>query len=120
MTFIPDSISSAALEALAEQAPADIKLPTKHMTPDEMQSLVIDTIEELTDKFDTIFGYKLTAHYCLYILFKQHNEAHKNICDNGDSETALYWGRDAGWLQLMLGNLANISCGAEDYLCSED
>jgi hypothetical protein len=116
MTSIPDSISTSALKALAEEAPADIKLPTKHMTPDEMQSLVVESIEELTDKFDSIFGYKLAAHYCLYKLFMHHNDAHKNICENGDFETAICWARDAGWLQMMIGNLTNIDCGPEDYL----
>ena len=117
---IPDSISTSALEALAETAKPDVKLPPKKMTPDEMQSLVVESIEELTDKFDSIFGYKLVAHYCLYMLYKRHNDAHKNICEDGDFETALCWARDAGWLQLMIGNLTNVDCGNEDYLSPKD
>ena len=120
MTFIPDSISSETLEALAENADCEPESSNKHMSNEEMRKLVCDTIEELTDKFETVFGYKLAAHYCLYMLFKHHNTVHNSICEDGDFETALSWARDAGWLQMMLGNLSNIDCGTEDYLAPKE
>ena len=120
MTSIPDSISTSALEAFAEAAPADVELPKKHMSEKEMLELVTNVVEELTDKFNSMFGYKLVAHYALYTLFKHHNSAHASMCEDGEFETALYWGRHAGWLQMMLGNLTNIDCGPEDFLSPED
>ena len=120
MTFIPDSISTDALEALAENADSEPESANKHMSEKEMEKLVCDTIEELTDKFETVFGYKLAAHYCLYMLFKHHNAVHNRICEeNGEFEVALSWARDAGWLQMMFGNLANIDCGTEDFLSND-
>ena len=118
---IPDSISSEALESFAEQAAAIEKHASdKTMTPEEMRELVASTVEELTDKFDSIFGYKLVAHYALYCLYKHHNTAHGAICEDGDYDAALCWGRDAGWIQLMLKGLTDIACGTEDFLFSDD
>ena len=91
----------------------------KSMTEDEMRRLVAKKVEKLTDKFDTVFGYKLVATYALSCLFAHHNEGHKLNCENNDFQTALCWGRDAGQLQLMLKNLTDIYTGPEDFLCED-
>ena len=89
------------------------------MTEKQMRELVFKKVEKLTDKFDTIFGYKLVAIYALSCLFAHHNEGHDLNCNRGDFETAICWGRDAGQVQLMLKNLTEIYCGPEDFFCSD-
>ncbi len=113
---IPDSISSDALEAFAESAKSNEKL-SQEMTISEMNELVIKDIEDLTDKFGTIFGYKLVAHYSLYKLLEKHNATHGQACEQGEYDNALLFGRDAGWLQLMLKGLTDIQCGHQDFMC---
>ena len=81
---IPDSISAEALEALAENAHADIELPQESVSMEQMQELVINDIEALTDKFDSMFGYKLVAHYALFKLFQAHNLMHTDECGAQD------------------------------------
>ena len=118
---IPDSISTSALEALAETAKPDVKLPPKKMTPDEMQDLIIRDVEESTDKFDNpTFGYKITAHYALFELFRFHNRMHEIAFEKGNQESALAFARDAGWIQLMMKGLQDIQCGPGDYMCPID
>ena len=117
---IPDSISAEALAALAKDAQVDVELPKESMSPEEMQALVMSDIEDLTDKFDSMFGYKLVIHYALFQLFKAHNAMHSAACDDGAFESALCIARDAGWLQLMMKGLQDIQCGTEDFMCPID
>ena len=117
---LPDSISTEALAALAKNAQSDVELPKESMSPEEMQALVMSDIEDLTDKFDSMFGYKLVIHYALFQLFKAHNSMHSAACDDGDFESALCIARDAGWLQLMMKGLQDIQCGTEDFMCPID
>ena len=119
---IPDGISFAALQALAKEAPESVNSDEKKMSTSEMQKLVATTLEELTDKFDTVFGYKLAAYYCLGSLFHHHNETYQKACADGDFDTALCWARDAGWIQVMLKCLCDIHLGPEDFMapCDDD
>ena len=122
MTAIPDRISADQLKEILEEVQEEAKeskSPKNKMSKDEMQSLVIEDIEKLTDKFDSVFGYKLVAHYALYCLMQHHNEAHDDLCKEGEFEAALLWGRDAGWIQLMLKGLNDIGCGPEDYIAPQ-
>jgi hypothetical protein len=118
---IPDSISTSELEAFAETAKPDVKLPPKEMTPDEMQDLIVADVEESTDKFDNpTMGYKITAHYALYKLLQLHNHMHEVAFKEGNQESALCFARDAGWIQLMMKGLQDIQCGPGDYMCPID
>ena len=118
---IPDSISTSALEALSENAKPDVELPKKKMTPDEMQDLIMTDVEESTDKFDNpTLGYKITAHYALFKLFQLHNHMHDVAFTESNEESALCFGRDAGWIQLMMKGLQDIQCGPGDYMCPID
>ena len=117
---IPDGISTADLQALAKEAPASVNADKKAMTESEMKQLVATTIEDLTDKFDTVFGYKLVAYYALGALYHHHNEVFGKATADGDHDSALCWARDAGWLQVMLKCLNDIHLGPEDFMAPED
>jgi hypothetical protein len=117
---IPDGISFADLQALAEDAPSSVNADKKSMTESEMRNLVAETVEGLTDKFDTVFGYKLTAYYALGALYHHHNEVFVKATADDDHDTALCWARDAGWIQVMLKCLNDIHLGPEDFMAPED
>ena len=109
------------LESLAETAQPDVELIKKLMSPDEMQDLVIQDIEDLTDKFDNpTLGYKIVAHYALFKLFQLHNHMHGVGFESGKQESALCFARDAGWLQLMMKGLNDIHCGEGDFMAPSD
>ena len=120
---IPDSMSTADLMEFMMTAVETAKTESKSdkpMTKAEMRVAVADAVETVTDKFDTMFGYKLVAIYSLACLFKHNNDVHHKICETGDFDTGLCWGRDAGQLQLMLKELTDIYCGPEDFLAGDD
>jgi len=112
--------TEALFELMANAAAAQESEDKTSMTEEQMRKLVANSVEELTDKFDTIFGYKLVAIYALACLFHHNNEGHQKHCEESkDFDTALCWGRDAGQLQMMLKNLTDIYCGPEDFICED-
>ena len=120
---IPDSMSTASLMEYMMTAVETVKAEPKSdkpMTEVEMRTVVADSVEKVTDLFETMFGYKLVAIYALACLFKHNNDVHSKICATGDFDTALCWGRDAGQLQLMLKELSDVYCGPEDFLANDD
>ena len=116
---IPDGISFAELQALAEEAPTSVNADKKSMTQDEACKLVADSIEELTDKFDTIFGYKLAAMYCINMIKMHHDEAAISRMGEGDYDSALSWARDAGKCQSSWSDIQEIHCGPEDFILGD-
>jgi len=109
------------LETLSETAKPDVELPKQPMTPDEMQELVIEDIELLTDKFDNpSVGYKIAAHYALYKLYQLHNHLHSQAFKSENEDSAICFARDAGWIQLMMKGLQDVHCGPGDFMCGDD
>ena len=108
-----------ALEQLLESAPAEIVKP-EEMTPREMRKLVHDTVEELTDKFGTLFGYKLTALYCIGIMKSVHDDAAKDRMSKDDVEGMLGWARDGGKCQSAFMDIDSIYCGPTDFTFDDE
>ena len=118
---IPDGISLSQLQKLAESASTEGLLPDEtSMSEQEMMNLVSTSIEELTDKFESMFGYKLAAIYCLRVLFEYHNDVHRKACEDGEYDSALAWARDAGWFQVMINSLINVCVGEDDFISPKD
>lgn len=116
---IPDGISSADLEAMLENAAPEPTKQPEEMTPDEMQKLVVETVEELTDKFGTLFGYKLTAMYCIGIMKSVHDDAATDFHKRGDADTMLAWARDGGKCQSAYADVESIYCGRQDFITTD-
>jgi hypothetical protein len=122
---IPDSMSTEALLELMASAVDDTEDTSKSedkpsMTPSEMKKLVGSTVEELTDKFDTIFGYKLVAMYCITALKMHHDGAALKFMEDGDFQTASAWSRDAGKCQSAWSDVQEIHCGDEDFISNNE
>ena len=122
---IPDSMSTEALLELMASAVDETENTCKSnakpsMTPSEMKELVGTTVEELTDKFESIFGYKLVAMYCITALKMHHDTAALKIMEDGDFQTASAWARDAGKCQSAWSDVQEIHCGDEDFISSDD
>ena len=119
---IPDGANPAELIKLLADAPKEGNRETKakpKLSEREMKRLSMEIADEIHEKFGCLFGYKAVALVCLHKLFEFHNmvtlELMQETEDEEDRESALSWGRDAGWLQCMLRDLADIGCGPEDF-----
>ena len=115
---IPDGLSTSDLEKLMETAQPDSSI-TIEMTPREMRKFVADEIEELTDKFGTIFGYKCVAMYCIQMMRAYHDDAALEQMKAGEFQSASAWSRDAGKCQAAFSDVLEINCGPQDFTFSD-
>ena len=119
---IPDGANPAELLKLLKDAPKEGNRPTKskpQLTEHEMKEISLEIADLIDEKYGCLMGYKCVALVCLHKIFEFHNmvtlELMKDVTDEDGSEAVLSWGRDAGWIQCMLRDLADIDCGPEDF-----
>ena len=115
---IPDGLSFAQLQELLSEAPTGESNETdKVFTPEEISKIVVPAVMAVRDEIGDVSAYKHMAMFSLVKLFEFHNEVTLEIANDPDSDKdhALSWGRDAGWLQVCLNTLRNISCGPNDF-----
>ena len=118
---IPDSISTADLEALQKLAiPEVADTSLKDADPKIQIARVVDGVEELSDEWGTIFSYKLIADYCIHQMYLHHQSVASQHYQDGEEKISAAWSRDAGQLQVISNTLRNITCGPTDFLAPEN
>ena len=120
MTATPDSISTAALQAMLADAPSNDVSPTPELTPEELVTITRRKLEELQEEIGTMFAFKLAAFESISMIKQFHDHGYETALDNDDRESALCWARDAGKAQGAMGCLKDIFCGPQDFICSDD
>ncbi len=123
--MIPDSISTADLEALAEKAPEDQKAvgPYGGMTDKELCEYVYDTCEAMAEAVPHAMLPKLVTISMVSSLLGWHSRHGMHISMGGTEQdrcqTAMSWHRDAGKLQAILNIIESIDCGEgeDDFTC---
>ena len=121
-SMIPDGLSFAQLQEMMESASskAERSNDKPQLTERQMQRIVDEAVNSVNEQFDgNVFSYKLIALASLYMLYRFHNDTHAQACEDGEFDSALAWGRDAGWLQMSMNALRNINCGPMDFVCEE-
>ena len=120
---IPDGVNPAELLKLLADAPKEDKQNIKRkpeLTEQEMKEISLEIANLIDEKYGCLMGYKAVALVCLHKIFEFHNMVSIEMMKEADGDddqhqAALAWGRDAGWLQCMLRDLADIDCGPEDF-----
>ena len=120
MTATPESISTAALQAMLDSAPTDEINTPAELTPEQMVDITRVALEELQRKIGTVFAFKLVALEAISQIKQFHDHGHDTALDNDDRESALSWARDAGKAQGSMVCLKDIFCGPQDFICSQD
>ena len=120
MTATPESISTAALQAMLDSAPADEITSPSELTPEEMVNITRCKLHELQEEIGTMFAFKLISLEGISHIKQFHDHGYENALDNDDRESALSWARDAGKAQAAMACLKDIFCGPQDFICSED
>jgi len=120
MTATPDSISTAALQAMLADAPSNDVDSFPELTPEEMVNITRCELEKLQDAVGSMFAFKLAALECISMIKQFHDQGYENALDNDDRESAICWARDAGKAQGAMSCLKDIFCGPQDFICSDD
>ena len=119
---IPDGVNPAELVKLLSDAPKEgnrIKQKPQ-LTEQQMKDISLEIADLIDEKYGSLMGYKCVALVCLHKLFEFHNMVSVEMMKEADGDddqhqAALAWGRDAGWIQCMLRDLADIGCGPDDF-----
>ena len=122
---VPDGISFADLEKLAKDAPDDtVIVPTKGpfngLSEDQLKDLVdahLDIIHEACPDPMFVKGllWRLISN-----MMGWHTEAGKIQFEDGETEAAICWLRDAGKFQAMGNLLQTINIGPDDFITPAD
>ena len=123
--FIPDSISTADLVALSENAPEEQKRvgPYGGLTEQELLDYVDTHLNQMSEEVPTAMLPKVICVQLIQSLLGWHSRRGMNITTNSSEEDdciqAMMWHRDAGKLQAILQLLETIDCGegSPDFLC---
>ena len=123
--LVPDSISTADLQSLAENAPTEQKLvgPYGGLTEQELLDYVDTHLNQMSAEVPTAMLPKVICVQLIQSLLGWHSRRGMNITTNSSEEDdciqAMMWHRDAGKLQAILQLLETIDCGEghKDFLC---
>ena len=117
---VPNGISAEALQSLMTNAKAPNEAPLLNASKEELVEFVSSALYGAYEQMGTIFAFKLMADYCLFQMFQHHNEGVSLALEQGETEAALAWARDAGQLQAMVNTLHQIYMGPQDFQCPLD
>ena len=115
--LIPDSISTADLQSLAENAPAEQKKvgPYGGLTQDQLLEYVDTQLTRMSEEVPCAMLPKVICNQLITSLLGWHSRRGMNITtassEHDDCVQAMMWHRDAGKLQAILQLLDSIDCG---------
>ena len=118
---IPDGISMADLQELADQATQkpENELNDKEAlcgrTIDQFRADIRADLEKLHSKYQHPMFAKLIACDAIAGLINWHNNQARMAIDNDDIDKAGCWFRDAGKLQASIGELIDV-CMPDDFI----
>ena len=121
----PDSISMEALVALQENAPVEPEVvkeegPFDGYTRDDLCEMVDEKMKEIQDLCGHPMSHKVAVYYVIQNMVGWHTQVGQNRLEEGDTESAIAWLRDAGKFQACANILSSISLGPNDFTCDQE
>lgn len=120
-TSVPDGISFADLQKLAEDAPSDSAIvPTKGpfcgLNEEQLKDLIDTWLENMHEaNGDPMFA-KAIVWRIMSNMLEWHTAGGLHQFEGGDPENAKCWLRDAGKFQAILNILQTINVGEHDFI----
>ena len=121
-TSVPDGISFADLQALAKEAPDDSSTELRHEGPfngldeDQLKDLVDAHLELIHEGCPDPMFAKAILWRLINNMIGWHTEAGKHQLEDGETDSAICWLRDAGKFQAMGNLLQTINVGPHDFI----
>ena len=118
---IPNSISPEELARLAESAVTsddvtDSEAPLYGgMTEEAIYELVGNSLEAISKACDHPVSHKLAAILVVNNMIEWHNRMYSIMLEDGETEAAKGWLRDAGKFQAILNIICTIEIGNDDF-----
>ena len=121
MSIVPDSFNldelSAALENAPQEAEAHANQNVKR-TPEQIDAAAEEALDSI-EHFGPI-GHKIAMMKVCVRMIAWHTRMAENHLEEGHTDIAIMWARDAGKFQSMMDSLIQISVGDDDFTCVQD
>ncbi len=122
---IPDGISFADLQALAKDAPDDTAIvptegPYAGLNEEELKDLIDAWLENMHETNGHPMFAKAIVWRILSHMIEWHTAAGQHQFEEGDTQSAVCWLRDAGKFQSMTNILHTINIGPNDFITPAD
>lgn len=120
-TSVPDGISFADLQKLAQDAPDDSAIvstdgPYDGLSEDQLKDLVETWLENMHEANGHPMFAKAILWRLINNMFQWHTEAGKVQFEQGDTQSGVCWLRDAGKFQSIINILMTINVGDHDFI----
>ena len=120
-TSVPDGISFADLQKLAKDAPDDSAIvptdgPFAGLSEEELKDLVDVWLENMHEANGHPMFAKAIVWRVLSNMVDWHTTAGEHQFEEGETQSAVCWLRDAGKFQSMLNILQYINVGEHDFI----
>ena len=118
---LPDGISTAELQAMLSDAPKEAAVNEKEdFSQERIEEISDRLLQQALDECNTPVMHKAMCVEIISNFIEWHTRVGLSRFEDGDSECATGWMRDAGKLQSMLNILMNISMGPDDFLMNDN
>ena len=124
MSAIPESFNLDELSKMLETAPQEDELHAsnddKEFSEDDFMRVAEEAIQYASDRIPSPTVHKLMMMVIANKMLCWHNNMAEMQLDEGNTESAAAWFRDAGKFQSLANILTNISVGPDDCFCVEN
>ena len=121
---VPDSFSMDELSKVMEAAPKEEELQSqvnsKEFTPAYIEQVASDAIDMATDLVANPLVHKVMAMMIIHRMIEWHTQVAAKLMEDGNTESAICWARDAGKFQSMMNSLVNICITDDDFTCTAE
>ena len=123
MSATPDSISFEDLADLMVNAQQEVEPVDKEAvlfdgrTSDEVSEIVKDKLSEMSSLVNHPIVHKLAACEIIHNLMTWHTNAAEHLIEDGETQAAIGWSKDAGKFQAIMNILTTLQVCDEDFTC---
>ena len=122
---IPNSFSADDLEQLLKNAVTEEEIHSQaddssdNMSKDQMISLASKLCDQALEHFSGPMIHKAMMLTMLTRFIDWHTQMGERLLDEGRTDCAIGWFRDAGKLQAAMSNVIEVSLGPDDFTMNE-
>ena len=124
MSAIPESFNLDQLSKMLENAPQEDELHTanddKEFSEEDLIRVAEEAVNYAGERIPSPTVHKVMLVLIINKMIRWHNGMAEMQLEEGNTESAACWYRDAGKFQSLVNILTNISVGSDDFTCIEN
>ena len=118
---VPESFSMDELSKAMESAPKEEELQAqvnnKEYSDEYIEKAASDALDFANELVANPLVHKVMAMMIIHRMIAWHSQVAERMIEDGNTESAICWARDAGKFQSMMDSLTEISITDNDFTC---